>query len=364
METGKMKLALSAGALALSMALAGCGGSSSSGGPDGPGGELETEEPQGNIKCGAGTEVKNGECVPTSRDRAGQNTAEALHTAIVAASRTRTTLPTSINPTATNAPAITLAKDDTPVAALGSWKGSAQSGDHSSGTSAMLRVYSNRAEPTRPALTPAQLNSDTALFASATIDNGSYALIPEPEASKNIASDSFPAVGAPRKDYDSSERKFRGTFKDAPGEFSCTGTCNAIASADGIDLGGVWTFKPDTTATVEVKDPNYLQFGWWVYRDAAGDAVSVAAFYAPSTGVTSVDVTADTDLANKTATYRGSAAGKFAVYHPTIDIDESGDFTANAMLTATLTGVDSGNSMTGTIDNFKLNGSTQNPVGV
>ncbi len=32
METGRLKLALSAGALALSMALAGCGGSSSSGG--------------------------------------------------------------------------------------------------------------------------------------------------------------------------------------------------------------------------------------------------------------------------------------------------------------------------------------------
>ncbi len=38
METGKMKLALSAGALALSMALAGCGGSSSSGGATSSGG--------------------------------------------------------------------------------------------------------------------------------------------------------------------------------------------------------------------------------------------------------------------------------------------------------------------------------------
>ena len=44
METGTMKLALSAGALALSMALAGCGGSSSGGTP--PGGDPKCEPPQ------------------------------------------------------------------------------------------------------------------------------------------------------------------------------------------------------------------------------------------------------------------------------------------------------------------------------
>ncbi len=387
METGKMKLALSAGALALSMALAGCGGGSSSG-PVATGDESSDDETSTEVTCGTGTTLVGGVCVIPERDRANQDKAEALRDAISSGrgigtdtdnpsvvwtlatdgaipDNMRNVMPKFIGPTGSR---IGLAKDSTTVAALGSWKGSDQSGKHSSGTSAMLRVYSNQEEPTRTSLTLAEIRSDSALFAAdVTIVAGAYALILTPAASPNIAGDDFPAVGAGPKIYNSdSDRKIEGTYKGASGEYSCSGavdTCSATAGTAGIDLDGVWKFKPDAGATIENKDPDYLQFGWWVHKDASGGATNADVFYAlkgTTSGVlqTNANIVA---LSGGTATYKGYAAGKFAVYHPTQDIDESGHFTADAMLKATFGEGETGDSMTGTINNFKLNDGSENP---
>ncbi len=348
METGKMKLALSAGAVALSMALAGCGGGSSSS-PVGPGDESGDNDngTPATITCGPGTNLVGRVCVIPERDRANQDKAEALKEAINATGAVRwsastggaitnnTTIPKFIGPDGAR---IELAKDDKPVAALGSWKGSDQSGKHSSGTSAMLRAYSSQGAPTTPEFSAVELE-EVIFGAGPQPVNGVYSLVSTPPASKDIAGE-FPAVGAGVETYvTENERKIRGTYKGAPGEYTCSGAaanaCSATSSASGgVDLsdGGTWKFKPDADAKFEIKDGEYLQFGWWVHKDASGAATHANVFYAPSTGLVAESSLGVAALDGKTATYTGSAAGKFAVYHLTEDINESGHFTADAML--------------------------------
>ncbi len=414
METGKMKLALSAGAVALSMALAGCGGGSSSGPTSASSGATprtpttfdrttcttESGTPYVNVgvtacvaSCANGVNDAGDQCLaaPTERNKLGATNAEALKDAIRdgfgssegtrvlwsaatgVAIINRTTVPKFIGPTANR---IELAKDDTTVAPLGNWKGSDQSGKHSSGTSAMLRVYSNQEDAKKASIGIAHL--EAALFGasdSIEIDAGAYDIIAaavgtgaDGVRSKNITGDNFPAVGEGPETYTSDEeKKIKGTYKGASGEYSCSSStpCSAEATTDGIVFRtGSWKFKPDSGAMVEIKDASYLQFGWWVHKDAADAPTNADVFYAlktPSSGGITAE-TRDAIIAlTGTATYKGYAAGKFAVYHSTEDINESGHFTADAMLKATFGTNAAGTTMTGTIDNFKLNDGTQNP---
>ncbi len=81
METGKMKLALSAGAIALSMALAGCGGGgSSTAGIENGGGGGDDDPPQ-RVDCGGGVMAATSAGCAAALEAANQANETAFETA-------------------------------------------------------------------------------------------------------------------------------------------------------------------------------------------------------------------------------------------------------------------------------------------
>ncbi len=368
METGKMKLVLSAGALALSMALAGCGGGSSSGGP-----AAAEESPDGDgakppVTCSPGAPPdENNVCTPPSpRPRAGQDTAKALHGAINQANGRPgddDIDPTKfIGATASNA-RVTLKEDKSFSGVLSGWKGAHYKGDQ--GTSGKLsaesRIYSNKEAPTKTAF-PAVSRQDDAL---ASVVDGVYTL--DATADNRIKSDQFP-TGTASKTYDDdgSSRSFAGTYEGAQGTYTCTGvTCQATAGANGIVLAdtGTWKFTParGDAGKADKEDDSYARFGWWVYKNDGKPTHAVAfADTGSSSDATPLTGTALDRLDGKSATYKGSAAGKFAIYQAIPGNNESGHFTADAELKATFK--TNSHTMSGTIDNFILNDGDENPV--
>ena len=168
----------------------------------------------------------------------------------------------------------------------------------------------------------------------------------------------------------------RGTFNGAPGEFRCETSCSSTNDGKGSpsELGGEWYFEPDENAMVSTPDDTYLYFGWWVAKNSDGEPTAASAF-ADEVGTIAADSGkirygwADVTGANSitgSATYTGSAVGKYAFK----DIDDGtahgGHFTANAELKANFGAIGNtealrDNGVTGTIDNFKLNDGTANP---
>ena len=221
---------------------------------------------------------------------------------------------------------------------------------------------------------------------------------------------------------------FQGTVHGIPGTFSCldggTGVndCRAPArysdgsvavtayvgdtdQADGASesatpgerTAGGWTFVPDDGVTLYTDDANYLTFGWWLQKDAAGRPADFLAFSTATglgvmraaisttdgttagTPVVANGVFSDDDATVHTdggtirgsATYSGAAAGKYAVASATADSYEGGHFTADAMLmvnfdadedgdTTTTGDATSGVALSGMIDNF-MTGDTARP---
>ncbi len=159
----------------------------------------------------------------------------------------------------------------------------------------------------------------------------------------------------------------RGTYDGAPGQFKCTGTCTSTNDGKGSPsaLGGTWSFKPDVGAMVSVPDAHYLYFGWWVRNDKDGAPTAASAFTGrfgtdPGDSTDSLDPAGDGTGITGSATYTGNAAGIFAMSNPLDGTGDGGDFTADATLEATFgSGATAG--MTGTIDNFRLNGGSGDP---
>ena len=155
-----------------------------------------------------------------------------------------------------------------------------------------------------------------------------------------------------------------GTYYGVPGTYSCQGAvtdCTASRHADEKRrLIGTWTFTVTTAnADMEVADTSntYSYYGWWINKATAGyqfDSLfgSTAATLVPIANVTT---------ATGTATYNGGAAGKYAIYSTTPKAAESGDFTADVTLTAdfdaTIAGTSNLTTITGTIDDFMVDGS-------
>ena len=173
---------------------------------------------------------------------------------------------------------------------------------------------------------------------------------------------------------------FAGSVRGLAGVFTCTasgstpcvaperGTNGAVP--EGFSVGG-WTFAPtDPNGTIDVADSGSVQFGWWLNMmgkkvengfdvDTFASAPGVAAITAPLSGE---DVTGG-------ATYRGGAAGKWAIASTTEDTTEGGHFTATATLgvdfDADLDADEEGNdkdgvSFSGTITDF-MTGATSRP---
>lgn len=153
-------------------------------------------------------------------------------------------------------------------------------------------------------------------------------------------------------------REFTGTFAGGSGRFRCSGSdCAVTLDDEGMPtaMGGTssWTFVPNTGAMVQVPDYDHLYFGWWLNEEGDGaygfqtfaDAVGFPA------GAGSV-----TPGMEGTATYRGAAAGVWAqttVSGGQVTEARSGEFTAEAVLTANFFAALDAGEVSGEIDSFR-----------
>ena len=150
-----------------------------------------------------------------------------------------------------------------------------------------------------------------------------------------------------------------GTFHGVSGTYYCTpGTekCVARKADKGYQLGKLdgttftqagWTFVPTSADSLlmDTPDANYESYGWWIHTDT--DGTLTASAFADNKGADRETV--EISALRGTATYKGGAAGKYAISNPLGSPNDAGDFTADVELTATFA-VD--HKITGTIDNF------------
>ncbi len=187
----------------------------------------------------------------------------------------------------------------------------------------------------------------------------------------NVASSSFDHTSGTKafKKGENLERVvISGSYHGVAGTYYCTpaatNTCAAqVAANNAINLGGTadsdneftadggeWVFKPSNpeARVMSAMDSVYSSYGWWI-RTATDGKVTVSAFH-DLKGTEPDAENADLPEAG-TATYRGGAAGKYALSSATGGINDSGHFTARATLEAEF-GASDANTISGTIDQF------------
>ena len=111
---------------------------------------------------------------------------------------------------------------------------------------------------------------------------------------------------------------------------------------------------------MSARDTEYPTYGWWLHE--ATDGIATVSAFTVNRGTVEVanhstDTFADGTPVklHGTATYKGGAAGMYALQSSTGGTNDAGHFTADAELTAKFIGGDSitiGHTITGTIDNF------------
>ena len=160
---------------------------------------------------------------------------------------------------------------------------------------------------------------------------------------------------------------FAGSVRGVAGTFSCTDACTAPTVTAGALTGanGTWAFAPtDPNAMIHVKDTAYVSFGWWLNAMGTAGAYEFDAF--ASVAGMDANTGQGSDLEGS-ATYKGGAAGKYAMQSTTDDSASGGHFTASATLTANfdastdpVTIDEDGVSIGGTITDF-MTGAVSRP---
>lgn len=276
---------------------------------------------------------------------------------------------------------VTLEADGPSLGLLNGWKGQNYGHTDDDGIGHMARVYTNQEEPGSIPLgltiadgddTTANAIKGYALIFDGT-DNG-------PGVDINLVeADAFTHSGTLNHAVPAGEPLFiKGTYNGAPGTYRCGGdtpaTCSSTNDNDGsvTSLAGKWHFKPDPNAMIPDPDEHYLFFGWWVRNDKNGNPTAASAFHGRA-GTPGNDDPTDTDGINApstaltaiegTAKYVGKAVGKFAMRNMLDGSDNGGHFTADAELNAIFgpTSDVPNSGITGTIDNFELNGRPGDP---
>ena len=185
-----------------------------------------------------------------------------------------------------------------------------------------------------------------------------------PEA--GAASDMFPKNGgsATYTDGEASDDlpasvTLPGTLMSAPGTYNCAqdgGTACRIDEDGGkYTFTGGWTFDPEASAMVTIEDGDYSRWGWWAFKRKDG-TFRVETFTEAKDGDDTDDWTTGATVTNLgTATYTGSANGKYAIDNrPTGTVLAAGHFDADATIVADFGATAS--TATGTIDNFMVDG--------
>ncbi len=257
--------------------------------------------------------------------------------------------------TAAGNPASVTLKAGDSVGSLGGWTGTEYALTTGTGASKVTNeavVYTNPGSPRSQSFVE-KYGDTTEYTASTRTYNVGDA------ADANIKASAFPTAGVTTF---TGAQDLPGTYDGAPGRYMCSAadTCTATFNATGIQLSAAWTFVHDSGARVSTPDAAYLFFGWWVRSNSDGVPMAASAFTgelgdADGTG----DTASGADLSGS-ATYAGKAAGQFAMSNPLDGTGSGGDFTADATLTANFGAIaaDNENGVTGTIDNFMVNGSS------
>ena len=256
---------------------------------------------------------------------------------------------------------------------LGTWQGTMLTDSTVAGASSTAVVYTdveaNMSEPFAEVYatdSPAYNGTDRTTVAALLTTNANAA----------IMSSAF--VGSGLKNHPANNDAgdtvtISGTFDGAPGTYSCAPTdsaaCTSNMTSGGIVLAGGsagWSFDPVDTATTSQPDSDYAYFGWWLSKTAGG-APEVDVFYG-YTGAGAVESTTFNALGGK-ATYKGAAAGKYAMNRGADQTATGGHWTADATLVANFEDPDqttasarvsAAGSITGTIDNFMADGAAMN----
>ena len=151
-----------------------------------------------------------------------------------------------------------------------------------------------------------------------------------------------------------------GTLQGAGGTYRCdattatTGGCTVQNRGGSFSFVGDWDFIPSSgTVQIVVPDAHYMWFGWWaeqtVEHTADEHTADIWAFEAAHGGTNAVTTLAE---ATGSATYRGPAAGRYAVYEPDTGDSGIGSFTASATLQADFGDGTTTGTVSGTITGF------------
>ena len=145
-----------------------------------------------------------------------------------------------------------------------------------------------------------------------------------------------------------------GTFRCGNDGSTATTSCTVQNTGGGFVFSDLWRFVPSSgTVGVRVEDSEHMWFGWWarqtVEHETPAHPTDTWAFemghggtLAPST------LTAVTG----TATYGGTAAGRYAVFEPATGDSSHGSFTATARLEANFGDASAAGTVSGTITGF------------
>ena len=170
---------------------------------------------------------------------------------------------------------------------------------------------------------------------------------------------------------------FKGSVHGVPGTFSCNaaeaGLCTApdrysddtvlTPTTAPASRTVAWVFVPDEdTSVTYLDDKTFLTFGWWLSKGANGKPDDLTLFHEESDALGDARTDANTPASIRgKATYKGGAAGKYAMASATDDTYSGGHFTAMATLmvdfdvdnTPAIDANDrAGIALSGMIDNF------------
>ena len=156
---------------------------------------------------------------------------------------------------------------------------------------------------------------------------------------------------------------FAGAFDGVPGTYECETADGCTLSTDAkgaLVMAEGWRFTPnDNLATIKDPDAAYAWFGWWLDKPKDNDTLHTVEVFAGGTDGHAAEIGMAIE---GTATYRGTAAGKYATRTFTAGVQTDaavGHFTANASLTARFGDDDEpGSGINGSISGFMLDDTT------
>ena len=369
------RLLMPAVTLAGALALAGCGGGSSTpttnnGGGNGGGGDKPADcsaagvipDPDNPNACKRDPDYVDPAAASKERTANAKTLMTALGQTTGGSNPLGTDGITERTTSGSEAPAITnLKKTSATVTALAGWKGahyegSATNSDEDKFTGE-VRAYSNQEAAGTQPFTERYDPSETTGIKYYTFGSAAAGILPVGDDKVKI--NGVPPNGVRSVDAGTSRQ---GTYDGASGTYACAQATDCTVSGDGekvTALGAGWRFTPASGVTVPKGTAAHLQFGWWVRKDSDGEPVDAGTFARASAG--SLSAVDDASAIIGTATYRGGAAGKFAVSDSgTPANDNSGHFTADATLEADFN-ANPDKTVSGTIDNFTLNDTAKVP---